>query len=64
MQYRGIRYTLRLGIVREQWLVGIHPDGGDVIEKKMQGSRRKAEQRAFAMIDTLRRQETALLVKA
>jgi hypothetical protein len=57
MDYKGIRYTLRLGIARQQWSVAVHPAGGEVIEKSFTGARPQAELRAHSMIDAwLKRQ--------
>jgi hypothetical protein len=51
MDYKGIRYTIRTRIVRQQWTVSIHPAGVE-IEKIVIGARLKAEQQAQSMIDT------------
>ena len=59
MQYRGIRYTLRLGIERQKWSIGIHPHNAEPVEKIFKGTRLKAEQHAQSMIDTYRRQQSA-----
>jgi len=52
MEYKGIRYVLRLGIAREEWSVGIHPPGTSAIEKSMKGTRQMAERMALSMIET------------
>jgi hypothetical protein len=52
MEYRGIRYTIRVGIVRHEWSVAIHPAGFEPIEKLVTGKRRLAELRAYSLIDT------------
>jgi hypothetical protein len=51
MEHRGIRYTIRTGIVRQTWSVAIHPSGVGAIEKPFKGSRPAAELRAHSMID-------------
>jgi hypothetical protein len=51
MEHRGIRYTIRTGIVRQTWSVAIHPSGVGVIEKPFKGSRPAAESCAHSMID-------------
>ena len=57
MDYRGIRYSIRLGIARQQWCVAIHPEDSEIIEKAFTGARPQAELRAHSMIDTwLKRQ--------
>jgi hypothetical protein len=51
MEYRGIRYTIRARIVREQWSVAIHPAGVEMKERVVFGSHSDAELQARAMID-------------
>jgi len=51
MEHRGIRYTIRTGIVRQTWSVAIHPSGVGAIEKPFKGPRLAAELRAHSMID-------------
>jgi hypothetical protein len=58
MEYRGIRYTIRVGIVRHEWFVAIHPAGFEPIEKLVTGKRRLAELRAYSLIDTWLKQRT------
>jgi len=53
MEYRGIRYTIRVAVERGQWLAVIHPDedvevGG---RNKIIGTREDAEIQAHRMID-------------
>jgi len=50
MQYRGIRYTVRTRIERDEWYVAIHPGGVELPGKVIVGSREKAELRAHYMI--------------
>jgi len=57
MDYRGIRYTIRLGITRQQWCVAIHPENAEIIEKAFTGARLQAELRARSMIDTWLKQQ-------
>jgi hypothetical protein len=52
VEYRGIRYTIRAGIEREQWSVTIHPAGVEMKGKVVIGSREKAELQARAMINS------------
>ena len=51
MEYRGIRYTIRARIEREEWYVAIHPEGIERHGKVVIGSREKAELRARSMIN-------------
>lgn len=58
MEYKGIRYTIRTCIVRQQWSIGVHPPNADALEKVVKGTRLQAERQAFSMIDGLRRQNS------
>ena len=51
MMYRGIRYSLRQGIAPAEWVVAVHPQEDESIEKIHRGSRIGAELRARSMID-------------
>jgi len=51
MEYRGIRYTIRARIEREQWSVAIHPAGVEKPAKVMTGPREKAELQAHSLIN-------------
>jgi hypothetical protein len=51
MEYKGIRYTIRVGIEREQCSVAIHPAGLEMAGKVVTGPREKAEFQAHFMID-------------
>jgi hypothetical protein len=63
MQYRGIRYTIRTRIERDEWYVAIHPDDVELPGKVVVGSRQDAEFRALSMIgDWLHRQPRKNLV--
>jgi len=50
MQYRGIRYTIRTRIERQEWYVAIHPHGVEEPGKIVAGSREDAESQAQPMI--------------
>jgi hypothetical protein len=50
MAHRGVRYTIRIGIEREQWRVAIYPPGMP-IEKTVFGTREDAEITARSMIN-------------
>ena len=59
MEYRGIRYTLRARIEREQWYVAIYPTGIEMKGRIVFGSREEAELQARALIDNwLKRHST------
>jgi hypothetical protein len=52
MEFRGIRYTIRTGIERGQWIAVIHP-GVEVAGKRViSGTREHAELYARRMIDS------------
>jgi hypothetical protein len=51
MQYKGIRYTVRAGIERDQWIVAIHPGEVDMSGKVITGDREQAEALAHSMIN-------------
>jgi len=51
MEYRGIRYTVRIGIERERWSVAIHPNGVEIAAKAIIGRREKAELLAHSLIN-------------
>jgi hypothetical protein len=51
VEYRGTRYTVRVGIEREQWYVAIHPAGVEMKGRVVNGSREDAELQARDMID-------------
>jgi hypothetical protein len=58
VEHRGIRYTIRARIEREQWSVAIHPTDVEMKGKVVIGSREKAELQALAMInDWLKKQQ-------
>ena len=62
VEYRGIRYTIRARIEREQWYVAIHPAGVEMKGVVVIGSRSDAELQAHEMInDWLKRHSTEKL---
>jgi hypothetical protein len=50
MDYRGIRYTIRLRVERDQWVVAIHPGDVEQRGRVMNGNRQQAELLARSMI--------------
>ena len=52
VEYRGIRYTIRARIEREQWSVAIHPTGVEMKGRVVTGPREEAELQARAMINS------------
>jgi hypothetical protein len=50
MEYRGIRYTIRVRVERDQWVVAIHPDDVEQRGRVMNGNRKQAELLARSMI--------------
>jgi hypothetical protein len=55
---RGIRYTLRLEIERQKWVIGVHPTTPSRL-KGIHPDAMKAEQLARSMIDAYRRPRNA-----
>jgi hypothetical protein len=51
MEYRGIRYTIRARIERDQWSVAIHPGDVESAGKIITGDREQAESLAHSLID-------------
>ena len=51
MEYRGIRYTVRARIERNEWTVSIHPAGIEGAKRVVAGARERAELVARSMID-------------
>jgi len=51
VDYRGIRYTLRVRTEREQWYVAIYPAGVEMKGRVVIGSREEAELQARALIN-------------
>jgi hypothetical protein len=62
MKHRGVRYTIRLGIEPNVWSIAIHPDGVESAEKRIHGTRKKAEFEAHSMIDGWYRRKSKLKV--
>jgi hypothetical protein len=62
MEHKGIRYTVRIGIAREQWRVAIYPLGdGSPKEKTVTGTHEDAKIAARSMINSwLKQQQSAL----
>jgi hypothetical protein len=52
VEYRGIRYTIRTRIERDQWSVAIHPAGVEMKGRVVIGSRSDAELQARVLIDS------------
>jgi hypothetical protein len=50
MEYRGMRYTIRARIERDQWTVAIYPAGVEKAGKVISGRREQAELLAHSMI--------------
>jgi hypothetical protein len=62
VEYKGLRYTIRTRIEREQWSVAIHPAGLEMKGRVVIGSRSDAELQARAMInDWLKKHSTQKL---
>lgn len=51
MEYKGIRYTIRARIERDEWLVAIHPGDVEMPGKIVSGDREQAETLAHTMIN-------------
>jgi hypothetical protein len=52
MEYRGVRYTIRIGITRGQWQVAIYLSDNELPkEKSVIGTRQDAEITAHSIID-------------
>jgi len=60
MEYRGVRYTIRIGIERQQWRVALHPPGNEFPkEKTVLGTREQAEHEAHSMVDAWLQRQSA-----
>ena len=64
VEYRGIRYTIRARIQRDQWSVAIHPAGVEMKGRVVIGSRRDAELQARAMIDSWLKRTARKILRA
>jgi hypothetical protein len=54
MEYRGVRYAIRMGIARQQWRVAIQPVANQLPkERTFFGTREDAEATARSMINAL-----------
>jgi hypothetical protein len=51
MDHRGVPYTIRVGIVRNHWVVVVHLPDGKTVEKRVEGPRHIAEAAACSIID-------------
>jgi hypothetical protein len=51
MEYRGVRYAIRVGIEPDLWSVTIYPDGAESAANRLYGTRASAEFRARSMIN-------------
>ena len=51
MEYRGVRYTIRVRIERDEWLVVIHPGDVEMPGKIVIGDRERAQTLARFMIN-------------
>ena len=51
MQYRGVRYTILMGIEPSAWSVAIYPGDTETAAKRVYGTREHAEREAHSMID-------------
>jgi hypothetical protein len=51
MEYKGIRYTIRARIERDEWLVAIYPGGVEMAGKIVSGDRERAETLAHFLIN-------------
>jgi hypothetical protein len=51
LEYRGIRYTVRARIERNEWAVSIHPAGIEGARRVVTGPRERAELLVRSMID-------------
>jgi hypothetical protein len=64
MEHRGIRYTVRIGIAREQWRVAIYPVGdGLPKEKTVSGTHEDAKITARSMINSWLKQRRSQKAK-
>ena len=51
MEYRGIRYTIRKRIERDEWYIAIYPDDVELRCKVIVGSRSEADLEAHSMVN-------------
>jgi hypothetical protein len=61
MEYKSVRYAIRIGIERGQWRVAIHPSGNGLLEERtVYGTREDAETTARSMINARLKKRSAL----
>ena len=53
MRYRGVEYSIRIGITRGEWRVVVQLADRVTVERTVRGSREKAEEAALRMIVNL-----------
>jgi hypothetical protein len=51
MDHRGVHYTIRQGIERDQWTAVVNLPRGKTVEKSIQGSRSSADTAARSIVD-------------
>jgi hypothetical protein len=51
MDHRGVTYTIRVGIVRDHWVVVVHLPNERTVEKQIRAPRCQAEALACSIID-------------
>ena len=65
MEYKGVRYTIHIGIERQQWCVALYPPGNEFPEeKRISGTREDAERKVHLMIDAWLRTRLTRMKKA
>jgi hypothetical protein len=61
MEYKSVRYAIRIGIERGQWRVAIYPPGNGLAEERtVLGTREDAETTARSMINARLKKRSAL----
>jgi hypothetical protein len=61
MEYKSVRYAIRIGIERGKWRVVIHPSGNGLPEERtVYGTREDAEITARSMINARLKKRSAL----
>jgi hypothetical protein len=64
MEYRGVRYTIRIGIEREQWRVAFYPLGNGLLkERTVLGTYEYAQITTRSMINSWLKQQRSALKK-
>lgn len=59
MKYRGVRYTLHVGIEPDLWSVAIYLDGIESVANRFYGTRANAEFRARSLIERWLKEQRA-----